>query len=52
MREFFITYDELAKRISALEMNYSDVYEALNFLIEKDKKSKVITERNTLGYKK
>ncbi|MFN5417309.1 MAG: ORF6N domain-containing protein [Flavobacteriia bacterium] len=51
MREFSITYDELAKRISALEMNYSDVYEALNFLIEKDKKSKVSVERTKLGYK-
>lgn len=51
MREFTITYDELAKRISALEMNYSDVYEVLNFLMEKDKKSNVLSERNQLGYK-
>lgn len=52
MRQFSITYDELAKRISALEMNYSDVYEALNFLMEKDKKSKALNERTQLGYKK
>lgn len=52
MREFSITYDELAKRISALELNYSDVYEVLNFLMEKDKKSKISNERSQLGYKK
>lgn len=52
MRQFSISYDELAKRISSLEINYSDVYEALNFLMEKDKKSKTLPERNYLGYKK
>ena len=52
MRQFSITYEELGKRISALEVNYSDVYEALNFLMEKDKKSKTLIERTQLGYKK
>jgi hypothetical protein len=51
MREFSISYDELAKRISELEINYSDVYEVLNYLVDKDKKDKVMGEGRKLGYK-
>lgn len=51
MRKFALTYEELAKRIEMLEGNYSDVYEALNFLMEKDKKKQHALERNQIGFR-
>ncbi len=50
MRQFSLNYEELSKRLHELEGNYSDIYEALNFLMKKDKLLKVQKEREQIGY--
>lgn len=52
MRQFTLTYSELKDRILAIEKQFPDIYNALNYLVDKDNNSKSTSERNTIGYKK
>lgn len=50
IRQFSLTYTELKSRIEEIESQFPDIYKALNYLVDKDKKT--ATERNKIGYKK
>lgn len=50
-RQFSLTYSELKDRITATEKQFPDVYNALNYLVDKEK-TKIIQEgREKIGYK-
>lgn len=55
IREFALSHKELSQKITELESKYNgqikDVFEALNYLIQKDKHSLQQKERITIGYK-
>lgn len=50
IRQFSLTYSELKTRIEEIESQFPDIYKALNYLVDKDKKTAI--ERNKIGYKK
>jgi hypothetical protein len=54
LRSFSMNYNSLANRIKELEQKYSrqfnDVYEALKYLLEKDKIQEEQDNRNKIGY--
>jgi (p)ppGpp synthase/HD superfamily hydrolase len=54
LRSFSMNYNSLANRIKELEQKYSrqfnDVYEALKYLLEKDKIEGEQENRNKIGY--
>lgn len=47
-----MNYQELADKLKTLEGKYDDVYEAINYLLEKDKEVIEHKERVRIGYKK
>jgi len=55
IREFALSHKELSQKITELESKYNgqikDVFEALNYLIQKDKQSLQQKECITIGYK-
>ncbi|WP_395053213.1 ORF6N domain-containing protein [Flavobacterium sp.] len=51
IRQFAINYTELQNRINEIEGQLPEIYNVLNYLVEKDNKEKV-TERTKIGYKK
>lgn len=55
LKEFAITYKELAEKLNELESRYderfNDVYDAINFLLQKDKQETSQKERTRIGYK-
>lgn len=56
LRQFALSHKELTQKLRELESKYDqqfkDVYEAINFLISKDKQITGQQERNKIGYKK
>ena len=56
IRRYALEHKEFNDKLSEIETKYdkkfSDVYEALNYLIKKDEKEKVQKERKQIGYKK
>ena len=51
IRQYALTYKELNERLKEVESKFTDVYEAINYLLEKDK---LITEqqnRKRIGFK-
>lgn len=50
LRRFALTYDELAKRLFALEGNYHDVYDALKFLLQQNDQVESTDTRRKIGY--
>jgi hypothetical protein len=46
-----INYTELQNRITEIEGQLPEIYNVLNYLVEKENKE-VIVERNKIGYKK
>lgn len=50
MRKFTLNYEELAKRVSELEGNYSDVYEALHQLVKQNQLMESQGYRKRIGY--
>lgn len=52
LRKFALTYHELTKRLTEIENQFPDIYNALNFLMDSNSKSIEQTERKTIGYKK
>src|SRR5690606_5027799 len=55
MRKFALSHKELSEKLSKLEEKYdkqfNNVYEALKYLLEKDKKQKLQVERKKIGFK-
>jgi hypothetical protein len=56
IRKYALEHKELTEKLLEIENKYdkkfSDVYEALNYLIKKDEKDTVQKERKAIGYKK
>ena len=52
IRKFASEYIELSKKIDELELKFPEIYQALNFLMEKEKTKESLEERVKIGYKK
>jgi chromosome condensin MukBEF ATPase and DNA-binding subunit MukB len=56
LRQFALSHSELSTKLRELENRYNkqftDVYEALNYLLKKDKQNTEQKERKKIGYKK
>jgi hypothetical protein len=52
LRNSILSFEEVSKRITEVEKQFPEIYNALNYLMETDKKSIEQTERSTIGYKK
>jgi hypothetical protein len=54
LKEFALNYAELAHKIKELEIKYDknfiDIYQAINYLVEKDKKQISQEDRRRIGY--
>jgi phage regulator Rha-like protein len=51
LKEFALNYKELADQLRELEGKFSDVTEAINYLLKKDKQETVQKERKQIGFK-
>lgn len=51
LRKFALTYNELTKRLTEIENQFPEIYDALNFLMESNNRSVEQNERKTIGYK-
>jgi len=55
LKEFALNYKELGEKLKELEGKYNkqfkDVYEAINYLLQKDKQDTSQKERKQIGYK-
>ena len=55
MRQYALTHKDLTDKLKELESKYNkqfkDVYEAINYLLKKDKKQKEQSDRKRIGYK-
>lgn len=52
LRQSALTYRDLADRLAELEGQFSDVSQAINYLLQKDEDEIVQGERTRIGYKK
>ncbi len=56
LKEFVLNYKELSDKLKELESrydkNFKDIYQAINFLIEKENQSAYQKERTKIGFKK
>lgn len=52
IRQFSLNYSELKTKIEEIEKQFPDIYNALNFLMSKDKAKDSQEERAKIGYKK
>ncbi len=51
LKEYALNYKELAGQLKELEGKFSDVSEAINYLLNKDKQETVQKERKQIGFK-
>ena len=51
IRQYALTYQELNEKLKELDGKFSDVYSAINFLLEKDKKHQDQDVRQKIGFK-
>lgn len=51
IRKSGITYEELSAKLKEIEGKFSDVYQAINYLLDKDKKQNNQKERQKIGFK-
>jgi phage regulator Rha-like protein len=56
LREFALNYSEISSKLKELETQYNqqfkDVYEAINYLLKKDKQETEQEQRTKIGFKK
>ena len=52
IRQFALNYSELQNRINEIESELPDIYNVLNYLVDKDKTIEENTNRTQIGYKK
>jgi hypothetical protein len=50
VRQYALTYKELTAKLKEIEGKFADVYEAINYLLEKDKKQIEQKERKRIGF--
>jgi ORF6N domain len=54
MRQYALTHKDLTEKLKALESQYNqqfkDIYEAIEYLLNKDKKQIALEERKLIGY--
>jgi hypothetical protein len=50
IRQYALTYKELTQRLKEIEGKFNDVYEAINYLLEKDKQQIEQKERRRIGF--
>lgn len=51
IRQFALNYSELQSRINEIESQFPEIYNVLNFLVDKDNNENIIN-RTKIGYKK
>ena len=51
IRQYALSYQELNEKLKELDGKFSDVYIAINFLLEKDKKQQHQETRQKIGFK-
>ncbi len=51
LRQFALSYKEISQRLKEIEGKFTDVYEALNYLLDKDKMEVEQKKRIRIGYK-
>ncbi len=51
LRQYALTYKDLADRLDELEGKFTDVSEVIDFLLREDKKVKKFSERTQIGFK-
>ena len=52
IRQFALNYTELQNRINEIESELPEIYNVLNYLVDKDKTTEENTNRTQIGYKK
>jgi len=50
VRQYALTYKDLTERLKEIESKFTDVYEALNYLLDKDKHQLEQKERKRIGF--
>ena len=50
VRQYALTYKELTDRLKEIESKFTDVYEAINYLLDKDKQQIEQKERKRIGF--
>ncbi|MBK8451684.1 MAG: ORF6N domain-containing protein [Saprospiraceae bacterium] len=51
IRQYSLTYKELSDRLKEIEGKFTDVYQAINYLLNKDKQEVQQKQRNRIGFK-
>ncbi len=51
IRQYALTYKELSERLKEIEGKFTDVYEAINYLLNKDKAQEEQNSRKRIGFK-
>jgi ORF6N domain len=51
VRQYALTYDELKEKLKKIEGKFTDVYEAINYLLNKDKLQINQNQRERIGFK-
>jgi len=51
VRQYALTYKELTAKLKEIESKFTDVYEALNYLLEKDKQQVEQKARKRIGFR-
>lgn len=51
IRQFALSYKELSEKLKEIEGKFTDVYQAINFLLDKEKKQCTQEERRKIGFK-
>jgi hypothetical protein len=51
VRKYALTYKELTAKLKELEGKFTDVYEAINYLLNKDKQQIEQKQRKRIGFK-
>jgi len=52
LRNSILSLEDVSKRITEVEKNFPDIYNALNFLTENNQQETEQKERNRIGYSK
>jgi hypothetical protein len=50
IRQYALTYKELTDRLKEIEGRFTDVYEAINYLLDKDRQQIEQKERRRIGF--
>jgi hypothetical protein len=51
IRQYALTYKELTERLKEIEGKFTDGYEAINYLLNKDKVQEEQNSRKRIGFK-